>query len=151
MCVLSQTWGRPWSTCRCPWWCLGRRARCCSGSAPSCCTVGADQLIQNGRHQDIGRTERRRKKFLHCLDTYTFHTIGSLVELLIPIGPLFQLRYSFITSQVKEHYRYQQHRRKIFPPFSLVLLIPVANLPPVSMIPTANLPLVSTTPVANCH
>ncbi len=33
---------------------------------------GADQLIQNGRHQDIGRTERRKIKFLHCLHTSTF-------------------------------------------------------------------------------
>ncbi len=31
--------------------------------------------------------------------------------------------------------RYQRHRRQIFPPISLVLLIPVANLPPVSTIP----------------
>jgi hypothetical protein len=45
--------------------------------------------------------------------------------------------------QVKVHHRYQRHRRQIFPPFSLALLIPV------SMIPTANLPPVSTTPVAN--
>ncbi len=34
--------------------------------------------------------------------------------------------------------RYQLHRRQIFPPISLVLLIPVANLPPVSTIPAAN-------------
>ncbi len=47
------------------------------------------------------------------------------------------------------HHRYQQHRRQIFTPFLLALLIPVANLPPVSMIPAANLPPVSTTPVAN--
>ncbi len=47
--------------------------------------------------------------------------------------------------------RYQRHRRQIFPPISLVLLIPVANLPPVSTILAANLPPVSTTPVANCH
>jgi hypothetical protein len=33
-----------------------------------------------------------------------------------------------------------RYRWQIFPPFSLALLIPVANLP-----------LVSTTPVANCH
>jgi hypothetical protein len=33
----------------------------------------------------------------------------------------------------------------------LVLLIPVATLPQVSMIPAVNLPRVSTTPVANCH
>ncbi len=46
-------------------------------------------------------------------------------------------------SQVKVHHRYQWHRRQIFPPVSLVLLIPVANLPPVS---TTH---VSTTPVAN--
>jgi hypothetical protein len=37
------------------------------------------------------------------------------------------------------------------PPVSLVLLTPVANLPPVSAIPAANLPPVSMTPVANCH
>ncbi len=47
------------------------------------------------------------------------------------------------------HYRYQRHRWQIFPPFSLALLIPVANLPPVSTIQAANLPPVSTTPVAN--
>ena len=37
------------------------------------------------------------------------------------------------------------------PPVSLVLLIPVANLRPLSTMPAANLPPVSTTPVANCH
>ncbi len=47
--------------------------------------------------------------------------------------------------------RYQRHRRQILPPVSVVLLIPVANLPPVSTILAANLPPVSTTPVANCH
>jgi hypothetical protein len=68
----------------------------------------------------------------------------------------------FENSQVKVHHRYQRHRwqichqcqrhrRQIFPPISLVLLIPVANLPPVSTIPAENLPPVSTTPVANCH
>ncbi len=46
-------------------------------------------------------------------------------------------------------HRYQRHRRQILPPVSLVLLIPVANLPPVSTIPAANLPLVSTAPAAN--
>ncbi len=35
------------------------------------------------------------------------------------------------------------------PPVLLMLLIPVANLPPVSTIPAANLSLVSRTPVAN--
>jgi hypothetical protein len=35
-------------------------------------------------------------------------------------------------------HRYQRHRRQILPPVSLVLLIPVANLPPVSTIPAAN-------------
>ncbi len=54
-------------------------------------------------------------------------------------------------SRVKVHHRYQRHRWQIFSPFSLALLIPAANLPPVSMIPAANLPPVSTTPVANCH
>jgi hypothetical protein len=43
------------------------------------------------------------------------------------------------------------HRRQIFPPISLVLMIPVANFPPVSTIPAANLPPVSTTLVATCH
>ncbi len=51
-------------------------------------------------------------------------------------------------SRVKVHHRYQ---RQIFTPFLLALLIPVANLPPVSTIPAANLPPVSTTPAANCH
>jgi hypothetical protein len=46
-------------------------------------------------------------------------------------------------------HRYQGHRRQIFPPFLLALLIPVANLPQVSTIQAANLPPVSTTPVAN--
>jgi hypothetical protein len=54
-------------------------------------------------------------------------------------------------SRVKVHHRYQRHRRQIFLPFSLVLLIPAANLPLVSTIPLANLPPVSTTPVAKCH
>ena len=48
-------------------------------------------------------------------------------------------------------HRYQRHGRQILPPDPLVLLTPVANLPPVSTIPAANLPMVSTTPVANCH
>ncbi len=49
-------------------------------------------------------------------------------------------------SQVKVHHRRQichrcqRHRRQILPPVLLVLLIPAANLPPVS-----------TTPVAICH
>ncbi len=54
-------------------------------------------------------------------------------------------------SRVKVHHRYQWDRWQIFPPFSLALLIPVANLLPASTIPAANLPPVSTTPVANCH
>jgi hypothetical protein len=52
-------------------------------------------------------------------------------------------------SQVKMHHRYQRHqwqichryqrhRRQIFPPFSLALLIPVANLALVSTILAAN-------------
>ncbi len=49
------------------------------------------------------------------------------------------------------HHRCQRHRRQILPPVSLVLLIPVANLSPVSTTPAANLPPVSTTPVAICH
>ncbi len=41
-------------------------------------------------------------------------------------------------SQVKVHHQYQQHRWQILPPVSLMLLIPVAILPPVSTIPAAN-------------
>ncbi len=52
-------------------------------------------------------------------------------------------------SQVKVHHRcqqhrwqichrYQWHRRQILPPVPLVLLTPVANLPPVSTMPVAN-------------
>ena len=59
-------------------------------------------------------------------------------------------------SQVKVHHRYQRHRwqichrcqrhrRQTLPPVWLVLLTPVANLPPVSKTPAANLPPVSTT------
>ncbi len=59
---------------------------------------------------------------------YPIRTISNFVE--------NSLRYS----QVKVHHWYQQHRRQIFPPVSLVLLIPVSNLPPVSM-----------TLVASCH
>ncbi len=65
-------------------------------------------------------------------------------------------------SQLKVDYRYQRHwwqichwyqqqLWQILPPVSLVLLIPVANLPQVSTIPAANLLPVSTTLVANCH
>ncbi len=54
-------------------------------------------------------------------------------------------------SQIKDDHRYQRHRWQILSPVSLVLLIPVANLPPVSMMPAENLLPVSTTPVANCH
>ncbi len=58
-------------------------------------------------------------------------------------------------------HRYQRHRQQILPPVSLVLLTPVANLPPVTTTPVlppvslvlltlvANLPPVSLTPVAN--
>ncbi len=75
-------------------------------------------------------------------------------------------------SQVKVHHRCQRHRRQILPPVPLVLLIPVANLPPVAnnwnnirlQIPESELegkfavgvndaggklPPVSTTPAAN--
>jgi hypothetical protein len=44
------------------------------------------------------------------------------------------------TTPVANCHRYQQHRRQIFTPFSLALLILVANFPPVSTIPAANLP-----------
>ncbi len=58
--------------------------------------------------------------------------------------------------QYQQHQRqnchwYQRHQQQILPPGSLVLLIPVANLPPVSTTPAANLLLVSMTPVAICH
>ncbi len=61
-------------------------------------------------------------------------------------------------SQLKVDHRCQRHRWQIcnrcqrhqLPPVSVVLLIPVANLPPVSTIPAANVPPVPTTP-ANCH
>jgi hypothetical protein len=46
-------------------------------------------------------------------------------------------------------HQYQRHRWQILAPVSLVLLIRVANLPPVSTIPAANLPLVSTTVASN--
>jgi hypothetical protein len=48
-------------------------------------------------------------------------------------------------SRVKVHHQYQRHHRQILPQVSLVLLILVANLPPVSMVPAANLPPVSLT------
>ncbi len=65
-------------------------------------------------------------------------------------------------SQVKVHHQYQRHRwqichrcqrhqRQILPPVYLVLMIPAANLPPVSTTPAAILPPVSTTPVAICR
>ncbi len=50
-------------------------------------------------------------------------------------------------SQVKSHHRCQQHLWEILPSVSLLLLIPVANLPPGSTILASYLPLVSTTPV----
>ncbi len=40
-------------------------------------------------------------------------------------------------SQVKVHHWYRWHRRQILPPVLMVLLIPAANLPPVSMTPVA--------------
>ncbi len=49
------------------------------------------------------------------------------------------------------HHQYQRHRQQILKLVLLVLLIPAANLPPVSTIPAENLPPVSMTPVANCH
>ncbi len=70
---------------------------------------------------------------------YTVRTVSSFFE--------NSRRYS----QLKADHRYQRHRRQILPPVSLVLLIPVANLPPVSTIPAANLPSVSTTPVAGIN
>ena len=54
-------------------------------------------------------------------------------------------------SQLNVDHWYQRHRQQILPPVSLVLLIPVTNLPPATTIPAANLLPVSTTSVANCH
>jgi hypothetical protein len=64
----------------------------------------------------------------------------------IPFRP-FQI-FSTIRGDIRESrcttgisdtcHRFQQHRWQIFPPFSLALLIPVANLPPVSTIPAVN-------------
>ena len=54
-------------------------------------------------------------------------------------------------SQLNVDHRYQRHRQQILPPVSLVLLIPVTNLPPATTIPAANLLPVSTTSVAICH
>jgi hypothetical protein len=54
----------------------------------------------------------------------------------IPKGP-FRIFFENLRrySQVKVHHRYQRHRWQILPPVWLVLLIPVANLPPVSTTP----------------
>jgi hypothetical protein len=66
-----------------------------------------------------------------------------------PLGP-FQIfskicgdiRKSKCTTSINDtgaiFHRCQRHRRQILPPVLLVLLIPVANLPPVSTIPAAN-------------
>ncbi len=54
-------------------------------------------------------------------------------------------------SQLNVDHRYQRHRQQILSPVSLVLLIPMTNLPPVSTILAANLLPMSTTSVANCH
>jgi hypothetical protein len=54
-----------------------------------------------------------------------------------------------IFHRCQRHRRYQRHRRQILPPVSLVLLVLVANLPPVSTTQAAKLPPVSTTPTAN--
>ncbi len=66
-----------------------------------------------------------------------------------PPSPRVFHKDHFKYSQFKVHHRYQRHRRQIFPPVLLALLIQVANLPSVSMILAANLPSVSTTLVAN--
>ncbi len=68
-----------------------------------------------------------------------FHESVSPQPQSIPLGWVFcenSRRYS----QVKVHPWYRWHQWQILPPVSLVLLIPVENLLPVS-----------TTPVANCH
>ncbi len=81
-----------------------------------------------------------------------FHESVSPLPQSIPLG-LFQFfcENSRRYSQVMVHHRYQKHRWQILPPVSLVLLIPMANLPPVSTIVAANLPPVSMTPVEICH
>ncbi len=63
---------------------------------------------------------------------------------------LFKVHHWYQRHQSQNCSWYQRHRRKIFPPVWLVLLIPVANLPPVSKKSAANLPPVSLTLVANC-
>ncbi len=68
-----------------------------------------------------------------------------------PSPRVFHFENSRRYSRVKMHHRYQRHRWQIFLQFSLALLLPAANLPPVSTIPAANLPPVPTMPVANCH
>ncbi len=86
-----------------------------------------------------------------CHDIFCFwffSWISSPKLLSIPLGP-FRIFFekSRRYSQLKVDHRYQRHRRQIWPPVSLVLLIPVANLPPVSTILAANLPLASLTPI----
>ncbi len=91
-----------------------------------------------------------------ALGSYKF--FQKFAEILASQGapPRYQRHWWKIFHRCQRHWwqncrRYQRHRRQIFPPVPLMLLIPVANLPPVSTIPAANLPPVSTTPVANCH
>jgi hypothetical protein len=79
----------------------------------------------------------------------------------IPLGPLQifskirgDIRKSRCTSRYQQHlwqicHRCQRRRWQILPPVSLVLLIPVANLPPLSTIPAANLPQVLLVPVVH--
>jgi hypothetical protein len=75
-----------------------------------------------------------------------FHESSSHKLLKITLGS-FQIFFKNLQrySQVKGHHRYQRHRGQIFPPVSLVLLIPVAT------IPVTNLASLSTTSVASCH
>jgi hypothetical protein len=96
-----------------------------------------------------------------------FHGSVSPQPQSIPLGP-FQILFENLRrySQVTVHHRindtvgkfatdingtgckFCHYFLQILPLFSLVLLIPVANLPPVSMTPAANLPPVSTTWIA---
>ncbi len=69
-----------------------------------------------------------------------------------PPAPEYSIRTVSNFFEISRRFsQFKVHRRQIVSPVSQVLLISVANLPPMSTIPAANLPPVSTTPVANCH
>jgi hypothetical protein len=108
----------------------------------------------------VGTRQRGLKR--HCHEIFVS---GFFHESVYPPAPEYPIRIvsnfcenSRRYSQVKVHHQYQRHRWQIFhwcqrhqwqilPPVSLVLLIPVANLLPVT--PAAYLPPVSKTMAAN--